>query len=122
VLAGFERRRRPDTDAIAAMALENYVEMRDGVRSAQFAARQRLAAQLERAFPGRFIPRYSMVMFHSEIPYAQAQRRGAQQQQLLDRLVERCGYDALQPATPQLAALQPAVHAYARELLDAAGL
>jgi kynurenine 3-monooxygenase len=111
-LAEFERQRRPDTDAIAAMALENYVEMRDGVRSAQFAARRRLAAELERAFPGRFIPRYSMVMFHPEIPYAEAQRRGAQQERVLDRLVQRFGYDALQAAAL----------AGARELLDASGL
>jgi kynurenine 3-monooxygenase len=112
VLLDFERTRRPDTDAIAAMALENYVEMRDGVRSALFAPRQRLAAELERAFPGRFIPRYSMVMFHPEIPYADAQRRGAAQQQLLDALAARYGY---QP-------LLPAALTYAAALLDAADL
>jgi kynurenine 3-monooxygenase len=111
-LVNFERGRRPDTDAIAAMALENYVEMRDGVRSPLFAPRQRLAAELERVFPGRFIPRYSMVMFHPEIPYAEAQRRGAAEQRLLDALAARYGY---QP-------LQPAALTYARSLLDAAGL
>ena len=111
-LLDFERARRPDTDAIAAMALENYVEMRDGVRSALFAPRQRLAAELERAFPGRFIPRYSMVMFHPEIPYAEAQRRGAAQQQLLDALAARYGYQPLQPGAVT----------YAASLLDAAGL
>jgi kynurenine 3-monooxygenase len=111
-LAEFERQRRPDTDAIAAMALDNYVEMRDGVRSALFAPRKRLAAELERDFPGRFIPRYSMVMFHPEIPYAEAQRRGAQQERLLDLLAERFGYGALPPAA----------HTYVHSLLDAAGL
>jgi kynurenine 3-monooxygenase len=111
-LVNFERARRPDTDAIAAMALENYLEMRDGVRSPLFAPRQRLAAELEQAFPGRFIPRYSMVMFHPEIPYAEAQRRGAAQQRLLDALAARYDY---QP-------LQPAASAYARSLLDTEGL
>ena len=111
-LAEFERQRRPDTDAIAAMALENYEEMRDGVRSALFAPRQRLAAELERAFPGRFIPRYSMVMFHPEIPYAEAQRRGAAQQRLLDALAAHYGYPPLQPAALT----------YVRSQLDAAGL
>ncbi|HEY4972152.1 MAG TPA: NAD(P)/FAD-dependent oxidoreductase, partial [Steroidobacteraceae bacterium] len=91
-LAEFERERRPNTDAIAAMALENYIEMRDGVRAPQFALRKQLAGDLEREFPGRFIPRYSMVMFHPEIPYAEAQRRGVQQERLLDRLVEQFGY------------------------------
>jgi len=83
----FERQRQPDTAAIAAMALENYQEMRDTVRSPQFVQRQELAAALERRFPGRFIPRYSMVMFHPEISYAQAQRRGAAQQRVLDALM-----------------------------------
>ncbi|HXL97153.1 MAG TPA: hypothetical protein VN925_02195, partial [Steroidobacteraceae bacterium] len=83
-----------------------------GVRSALFAQRKRLAAELEREFPGRFIPRYSMVMFHPEIPYAEAQRRGAQQERVLDRLVERFGYEAAQPAA----------RTYAQSLLDATGL
>ena len=42
--------------------------------------------RLERRFPGRFIPRYSMVMFHPEIPYAEALRRGAVQETLLREL------------------------------------
>jgi kynurenine 3-monooxygenase len=88
----FERERRPDTDAIAAMALENYQEMRDTVRSPLYAQRQALAMQLAQQFPGRFIPRYSMVMFHPEIGYAEAQRRGAAQQQVLDALLDDPGH------------------------------
>jgi kynurenine 3-monooxygenase len=88
----FERERRPDTDAIAAMALENYQEMRDTVRSPLYAQRQALAVQLAQQFPGRFIPRYSMVMFHPEIGYAEAQRRGAAQQQVLDALLDDPGH------------------------------
>jgi kynurenine 3-monooxygenase len=88
--AGFERARRRDTDAIARMAMENYLEMRDTVRDPRFAERKALAERLEREHPGRFIPRYSMVMFHAEIPYAEALRRGALQDQLLDALLA-CG-------------------------------
>jgi len=51
-----------------------------------FAARKELALDLERRFPGRFIPRYSMVMFHAEIPYAEALARGALQERILDSL------------------------------------
>jgi kynurenine 3-monooxygenase len=71
--------------------------MRDGVRSTQFASRQALAAELERRFPQRFIPRYSMVMFHPEIPYAEAQRRGALQERVLDALAARHGFGQLPP-------------------------
>jgi kynurenine 3-monooxygenase len=86
LFAEFERARRPNTEAIAQMALENYVEMRDAVLDARFVRLKGLAMALERRFPDRFIPRYSMVMFHPEIPYAEALRRGAVQAQLLDEL------------------------------------
>ena len=78
-----ERRRRPNTEAIATMALENYTEMRDTVLDPGFIRRKNLALQLEKRFPDRFIPRYAMVMFHPEIAYAEALRRGAVQQELL---------------------------------------
>ena len=80
----FEEQRRPHAAAIAQMALENYIEMRDTVRDARFARHKALALELERRFPDRFIPRYSMVMFHPEIPYAEALRRGAVQAEILD--------------------------------------
>jgi kynurenine 3-monooxygenase len=83
----FEQRQLPNANAIADMALENYVEMRDTVRDPKYKLRKELSFELERRLPERFIPRYSMVMFHDEIPFAVAQRRGALQQALLDELV-----------------------------------
>ena len=94
LFARFEQARRPNTAAIAQMALENYLEMRDAVLDAGFVRRKALAMALERRFPQRFIPRYSMVMFHPEIPYAEAQRRGALQEQLLHELDQAGGGDA----------------------------
>jgi len=86
VFAQFETRRRPNTEAIAHMAVENYTEMRDTVLDAAYLRRKTIAMQLERRFPDRFIPRYSMVMFHPEIPYSEALRRGALQARLLEEL------------------------------------
>jgi kynurenine 3-monooxygenase len=88
VFAAFEAARAPNARAIAEMALENYREMRDEVRDAKFELRAELAFELERRFPDRFIPRYSMVMFHPEISYAEAQRRGALQAQILHELTD----------------------------------
>jgi kynurenine 3-monooxygenase len=85
--AAFETEQLPNANAIADMALENYVEMRDTVRDPRYRLRKELSFELERRLPGRFIPRYSMVMFHDDIPYAVAQQRGAVQQELLDELV-----------------------------------
>jgi kynurenine 3-monooxygenase len=78
--------RRADADAIAAMSLENYDEMRDTVLEPRFHQHKALSLELERRFPGRFVPRYSMVMFHAEIPYHEARARGARQQAILDEL------------------------------------
>ncbi|HEY8540184.1 MAG TPA: NAD(P)/FAD-dependent oxidoreductase [Steroidobacteraceae bacterium] len=86
VFAQFERLRRPNTDAIAQMALENYQEMRDTVRDPKFQLQKMLSLELERRFPDRFIPRYSMVMFHARIPYAVALERGRIQAEILAAL------------------------------------
>jgi kynurenine 3-monooxygenase len=86
VFEQFYAARKPNTDAIAAMALENYLEMRARVAEPQFQLQQALALELERRHPQRFVPRYSMVMFHHEIPYRTAQRRGLIQSELLARL------------------------------------
>jgi kynurenine 3-monooxygenase len=98
LLTAFETTRRPNTEAIAHMALENYTEMRDTVLDAAFARRKALALQLERRFPDRFIPRYAMVTFHPEIPYAQALHRGAVQAQILAELDPGADSGALAPS------------------------
>jgi kynurenine 3-monooxygenase len=90
----FAAQRRPDTEAIAQMALENYTEMRDSVRDPRFARLKALSLQLERRHPRRFIPRYSMVMFHAGIPYAEALRRGEIQTDILERIDELDDTDA----------------------------
>jgi kynurenine 3-monooxygenase len=92
LFSAFDRVRRPNAEAIARMALENYVEMRDTVRDPRFERYKALAVELERRFPDRFIPRYSMVMFHPEISYADALRRGEVQAEILAEL------DRLTPA------------------------
>jgi kynurenine 3-monooxygenase len=83
--AEFERRRRPNAEAIAKMALENYVEMRDSVADAGFLLRRELGRILAERHPRRFMPRYSMVTF-TRMPYAQAFARGALQDELLREL------------------------------------
>ena len=64
--------------AIADMALENYLEMRDHVNDPEYKKRRNMELKLEQMFPGQFIPRYSMVSFH-QIPYAEVYQRGEKQ-------------------------------------------
>ena len=113
VFAAFEAVRRPNAHAIAEMALENYVEMRDSVADPGYQLRRQLELALAMRLPGHFIPRYSMVMFTS-IPYARARERGVQQRALLDELtagkhaLEEIDLDAAQRLVAErLPALSP---------------
>jgi kynurenine 3-monooxygenase len=97
----FERIRKPDVEAIADMALDNYIEMRSSVRDQGYQLRRELALELERRFPEEFTPRYSMVMFRT-MPYAEAKRRAEAQAAVLERLTE--GIDSLDAVDFELAA------------------
>ncbi len=79
--------------------------------SPKFQLQKELSLELERRFPERFIPRYSMVMFHHEIGYAQAFERGKVQQSILDQLTrnahEMGGVDMAQAARLVQSSLEP---------------
>jgi kynurenine 3-monooxygenase len=87
IFAAFSEKRKPDTDAIAQMALENYMEMRDMVVQPEYLARKKLTNQLYVKFRNRFIPRYNMVSFTS-IPYSEVYKRGKIQQEIISQLME----------------------------------
>ena len=91
VFARFEAEQLANANAIADMALDNYLEMRDTVRDNKFALRKELAFALEKRLPEVFIPRYSMVMFHADIPYLMAQQRGEVQKALLEEFTGTAG-------------------------------
>ncbi|MEL7157442.1 MAG: FAD-dependent monooxygenase, partial [Actinomycetota bacterium] len=85
--AAFERDRKPDADAIADMALDNYVEMRADVIDPDYVLRRALALELEERFPDRVAARYGMVMF-TTMPYADVVRRHQRQQEVFRTLVD----------------------------------
>lgn len=87
IFAEFEKRRKVNTDAIADLALENFVEMRDRVGDARFLFRKKVELALEAKLPKVFVPKYSMVTFH-RIPYATALERGRVQDRILTELCE----------------------------------
>ena len=113
VFGEFERRRKPNADAIAAMALDNYIEMRDRVDDADFLLMRSLERSLAARHPGRFVPRYWMVTF-SRLPYATALARGKIQSDLLRRLtagkrsLEEIDLDAADPLVVEALAPLPA--------------
>ena len=81
-LARYEAHRKPNADAIADMALENFVEMSERVASPVFRGQTRLRHALERALGGRYVSRYELVSF-TTIPYAEIEGRIRRQ----DRMV-----------------------------------
>lgn len=78
--------RKPNADAIAALALENFIEMRATTADPKFQLKKQVGFALEQRYPGRFIARYAMVVFHPEIPYAEARSRGIAQDAMLETL------------------------------------
>ena len=80
--AEYFQRRKLNADALADLALENFIEMRDKTASRAFRAKKKLDHFLEAALPGVYLPLYTMVTF-TRIPYAQAARRA----RLQDRIV-----------------------------------
>ncbi|MFC0006805.1 FAD-dependent oxidoreductase [Micromonospora siamensis] len=79
-LPRYQRRRQDNAEAIARMALANFVEMRDKVASPVFRTGKRIEHTLERALPGRYVSRYELVSF-STTPYAEVRRRVRRQHQ-----------------------------------------
>ena len=80
-----EQTRKINSDAIADMALENYIEMRDSVRQHEFLLQKQFAFKIQQWFPTRFTPRYAMVMFEHR-PYAEAFELGNKHKLLLTEL------------------------------------
>ena len=109
--AAYETSRKPDADAIAAMALDNYVEMRSGVVDPDYLAKRQLALELEQRHPEHLRPRYNMVMF-STMPYAEAKQRAERQAQLITAAIAdpEVDVDAIIGAFPPLPDDDPLVN------------
>lgn len=71
----FQRKRKADADAIADLAMRNFIEMRDLVADDRFVLRKKVEKLMHQAHPDEFLPLYSMVTF-SHIPYDEALRQG----------------------------------------------
>jgi len=86
----FTEIRKPNTDAIADMAEENFYEMRDSVADETFQKKRELETKLEQTFPDYF-SKYSMVTFREELPYSAAKRKGNAQDRLLMEICAEIG-------------------------------
>jgi kynurenine 3-monooxygenase len=90
VFTEFEESRKANADAIADLALENFVEMRDRVADPRFLFKKKVELALEAKYPRLFVPKYAMVTFH-RVPYSVALSRGRIQDSLLAELCDSIG-------------------------------
>jgi kynurenine 3-monooxygenase len=75
-------RRKKNTDALADLAIGNFIEMRDKTASKTFRAKKKVDHALEAALPGVYLPLYTMVTF-TRMPYAMAAKRARLQDSLV---------------------------------------
>jgi kynurenine 3-monooxygenase len=86
ILSVYEQKRKPNGDAVAQLALLNFVEMRDKVADPAFLERKKIEKELGRLFPEQFNSIYEMVSF-SHTPYAVALQCIQAQDRLLERIM-----------------------------------
>ena len=85
-IAHFSKTRPKDADAVAELALRNFIEMRDLVGDPMFLLRQKIAADLYKKYPQDFTPLYSLVTF-SHTPYSDALQEGLRQDALFEKIL-----------------------------------
>jgi kynurenine 3-monooxygenase len=87
ILPEYEKRRKPNTDAMQELSLQNYLVMRDRVTDTEYQLIQRLERRLSVMYPESYFPLYSMVSF-TNISYETALRKGNEQEAKIRKLIE----------------------------------
>ncbi len=93
LLNEFQQVRKPNSDAIANLAVANFIEMRDLVADDKFLLRKKIEAYLNEQYPEKWMPLYSMVTF-SQIPYSTALKEGMRQEQVMQKIMGMEGIEA----------------------------
>jgi len=100
-LETYQQLRKPAGDAIAQLALDNFIEMRDKVADERFLLRKRIEAFIHSCYPTKFIPLYTLVTFSPNVPYDRAFAIGNNQDILMDDLMHRLPQYAQAWDTPE---------------------
>ncbi len=82
-----ERLRKPDADAIAELALNNFIEMRDKVGQESFLLQKKIEAWFSEKHPDRWTPLYTMVSYSPQIRYSEALREGKKQEAIMQQIM-----------------------------------
>jgi kynurenine 3-monooxygenase len=94
ILKEYQELRKPDADAIADLALTNFVEMRDKVADQKFLLQKKIEASFSSKHPEKWTPAYGMVTFSPQIRYSDALKRGNMQQSIMDEVMSTEGIES----------------------------
>ncbi|PHR46989.1 MAG: kynurenine 3-monooxygenase [Fluviicola sp.] len=83
----YSEQRVPDGNAIADLALYNYIEMRDLAGDADFLLRKKIERKFSDLYPNKWMPLYSQVTF-SHIRYSEALKAGEKQAEIMDEVMK----------------------------------
>jgi kynurenine 3-monooxygenase len=87
ILDEYQKTRKSNADAIANLALQNFVEMRDKVADPKFLLRKKIEAHIHKQHPDLWTPLYTLIAF-TNTPYSQAQAIGQQQDKIMDTIMQ----------------------------------
>jgi kynurenine 3-monooxygenase len=98
ILPEYQSLRKPDGDAIADLALNNFVEMRDKVADPKFLLQKKIEAAFSKKYPDKWIPAYAQVTFSPHIRYSEALVNGQKQEAIMQQImalpdIENCWQD-----------------------------
>jgi len=88
IMKEYQELRKPDGDAIATLALNNFIEMRDKVADPQFLLQKKIEARFNGKYPELWTPAYSLVTFSPKVRYSEALERGNRQQLIMDEVMK----------------------------------
>ena len=87
ILQEYQLLRKPDADAIADLALNNFVEMRDKVGDPGFLLQKKIEANFSTKYPGKWLPAYAQVTFSPHIRYSDALKNGTRQETIMQKIM-----------------------------------
>ncbi len=88
ILNEYQLSRKPDADAIADLAINNFTEMRDKTADPKFLLQKKIEASLYEKYPDKWIPAYSQVTFSPHIRYSEALKRGQRQEAVMQEVMK----------------------------------
>jgi kynurenine 3-monooxygenase len=82
----YEKSRKPNADAIAALSYQNFMEMSSKTANESFLLQKKIEKHFSDKYPDKWIPLYSLVSF-SNRPYSEALAIGNRQNEIMEKIM-----------------------------------